>query len=243
MNSSHGIAETSPLRYAGIAGVLYLFIIVAGIFNEAFVLDKLIVSGDATATVNNIRASELLYRIGISGTIIMLACAVAVALIFYVLLRPVSRPLALLATSFNLVSISVDLVGKLSLFTVLLFSGDAAYLQSFEPDQLHALAYVSLRVHSVGYNISLVFFGINCLIWGYLIFKSGYFPKTLGILMVICGICYIANSFAWFLAPAIAGGLFPAILLPCLVAEASLCLWLMVKGVRLEQWKQRAGSS
>lgn len=243
MNSSLGIAETSPLRYARLAGALYLFIIVAGIFNEAFVLDKLIVSGDATATVHNIRASELLYRIGFAGTIIMLACAVAVTILFYVLLRPVNRILALLATCFNLVSISVDLSSKLSLFTVLLLSGDAAYLQSFEPDQLHALAYVSLRVHSVGYNISLVFFGMNCLIWGYLLFKSGYFPKNLGVLLVICGFCYIVNSFAWFLVPAIAGGLFPAILLPCLVAEGSLCIWLMVKGVSLEKWKQRVGSS
>src|SRR3989441_830395 len=179
--------ETSPQIYARIGGILYLYIIVAGTFGELFVRDKLIVSGDATATANNIIASQLLWRISIAGELIMLACAVPLALIFYVLLRPVSKNLALLAVFFNLVELAIDGANKLNLFKALFLLGSADYLKAFEPHQLQALAYLALKSHDYGFGISLVFFGFVCLILGYLLFRSGYFPKTLGVLMTIAG--------------------------------------------------------
>jgi hypothetical protein len=231
--------EASPQIYARIGGALYLFIIVAGLFAEAFVRDKLTVSGDAAATAANIMASTLLWRISIAGELIMLVCAVALALILYVLLKPVSKNLALLAAFFNLVEIAADCANKANLFAALSFLGSADYLKAFEPQQLHALAYLALKSHTYGYNISLIFFGVTCFIWGYLIFKSGYFPKILGVLLIIVSACYLTNSFAWLLAPKFANMIFPAILVPAFIGESSLCLWLIVNGVNVPKWKEQ----
>src|SRR5262245_51981282 len=233
---------TSPRALARLGGVLYLIIIVAGLFGEAFVRDRLIVSGDAAATAGNLRASELLWRAGIAGNLFHLACAVALTLIFYVLLRPVGRDLALLAAFFDLVSIVIEATSKLYLVAALFPLRSAEYLKVFEPEQLHALAYLSIRSHSYGFGISLIFFGCACLVLGYLIYRSGYLPRFLGVLMQIAGLCYLTNSFALILAPALANRIFPAILVPAFIGEASLCLWLIVKGVDLEKWKAQAGT-
>jgi hypothetical protein len=148
----------------------------------------------------------------------------------------------LLAAFFNLVSIAVEVVNKSYLFSVLFLLGGADYLNVFEPRQLHALAYLSLRSHTYGFATSLVFFGCVCLILGYLIFRSGYFPKVLGVLMQVAGLCYLANSFALVLAPAFADLIFPAILIPAFIGEASLCLWLLLKGVNVPRWNEQASA-
>lgn len=115
--------------------------------------------------------------------------------------------------------------------------GSASYLRAFEPEQLYAIASLSVKAHSYGFGVALIFFGCECLVVGYLIFRSSYLPKTIGVLMQIAGLCYLTNSFALLLAPTFANRLFPVILLPALVGEASLCLWLLVKGVNVEKWK------
>lgn len=228
--------ETSPQRYARIGGVLYLLIIVAGLFGEVFVRNELIVSGDATATAANITSFEWLWRAGIAGNLFHLVCAVALTLIFYVLLKPVSRNLALLATFFNLISIGLEVASKLFLVAALFPLENGEYLKAFEPEQLHALAYLSIQAHSYGFGLSLIFFGCECLVLGYLIFRSGYLPKLLGVLMQIAGLSYLTNSFALLLNPTFAALIFPAILVPAFIGEASLCLWLIVKGVNVEKW-------
>lgn len=232
--------EASPQTYARIGGALYLLIIVAGILGELFVRGRLIVSGDAAATAHNITASPLLWRAGIAGDLIMHVCDVPLMWIFYLLLRPVNRNLALLAMLFNLVQTAVLVANKLNLLTPLFLSGSAEYLKAFEPRQREALMYVSLRAHDYGFGIGLIFFGFTCLVLGYLIFRSGYLPRFLGVLMQIAGLGYLTNSFALLLAPALAAKLFPAILLPAFVAELSLGLWLLVKGVNVPRWREAA---
>jgi hypothetical protein len=232
------IAETSPQVYARIGGVLYLIIIVIGFCSEFFVRDKLMVSGDVTATANNITASESLWRITIAGELILLVC-VALTLVLYVLLRPVNKNLALLAVLFNIVEFPIEAVSKLCLFAALFLSGNADYLKAFEPHQLHALVKISLKLHDYGFGIDLVFFGFACLVYGYLLFRSGYFPRTLGVLMAIAGLSYLANSFTLILAPAYAGTI-SLILVLALIGELSLCLWLMVKGVNVAKWNEKA---
>src|SRR3989449_8632590 len=231
--------ETSPQVYARIGGVLYLIIIVIGFCGEFFVRDKLIVSGDVTATANNIMASESLWRVQIAGDLMLLVCAVALTLILYVLLRPVNKNLALLAVFFNIVEFPIEAASKLCLFAALFLSGNADYLKAFEPHQLHALVKMSLKLHDYGFGIDLIFFGFACLIYGYLLFRSGYFPKALGVLMAIAGLSYLANSFTLILAPAYAGKIF-LILVLALIGELSLCLWLMVKGVNVAKWNEKA---
>ncbi len=232
--------ETSPQLYARIGGALYLIIIVIGFWGEMFVRDKLIVSGDAAATAANIMSHESLWRFHIAAELFLLICAITLLLILYVLLRPVSRDLAWLAVFFNLVSIGIEAAATMYLLEALFPLGNAGYLKAFPPEQLYAMASLSLKSHGYGFSVSLIFFGCFCVIVGYLIFKSGYLPKTIGVLMQIAGVCYLTNSFALVLSPAVANRLFPAILVPAFIGEVSLCLWLLVKGVNVEKWRGQA---
>jgi hypothetical protein len=235
--------ETSPQVYARIGGILYLLIIVFGAIGEIFIRGRLIVSGDAISTANNIMASQSLWRIGIAGDLIMHVFDVPLMLVFYVLLKPVNKNLAMLAVLFNLVQTAVLVANKLNLLVPLFLLGNADYLKAFEPNQLYALAYVFVKLNDYGFGVGLIFFGFTCLVLGYLIFRSGYFPRILGILMQIAGLSYLTNSFTLLLAPAFASIIVPAILLPALIGELSLCLWLLLKGVNLQRWNEQAGAS
>jgi hypothetical protein len=228
--------ETSPSVYARIGGILYLIIIVAGASGELFVRGSLVVSGNAAATANNILGSRYLWRAGVAGDLLMHVCDVGLMLVFYVLLRPVNRNLAMLAILFNLVQTGVLVANKLNLVLPLFLLADAPYLKAFTPEQIQALSYVAIRTHDYGFAFGLIFFGIECVVIGYLIVRSRYLPKALGIMMQIAGVCYVINSFAVVLYPPIGSKLFPFILLPPFVAELSLALWLLVKGVNVSKW-------
>lgn len=229
--------EASPQTYARVGGILYLFIIGAALFGEVFVRGRLIVGGDATATAGNILGSETLFRVGLAGEMLTCVCDVALAMILYVLLRPVSRNLALLAAFFRLTFVAIYGVAKLFEIVALVLLSGADSLKAFEPRQLHALAYLALRVHGLGYGASLLFFGVCCVLFGHLIRRSGYLPRILGVLLVLGGWGYIAFSLAQMLAPAFAARwLFPWLMLPAFPAELGLALWLLVKGVDLAKW-------
>jgi hypothetical protein len=117
------------------------------------------------------------------------------------------------------------------------------YARSFSTEQLAAVSSLAVRSHAHGFNLSLLFFGCYCLLIGYLIFRSGYLPRTIGVLMQIAGLSYLVNTLAMILAPRFAGQLVPAILLPALVGESSVCLWLLGKGVAVERWRARAAAT
>jgi hypothetical protein len=238
---TNGSPETSPQTYARVGGVLYLFIIVAALFGEAFVRGRLIVSHDPAATASNILGSEALFRVGLAGEMLTCGCDVALALILYVLLRPVSRNLALLGAFFRLTFVGLYGVAKLFEIAALAALGGAGDLKALDPRQLHDLAYVFLRVHDLGYGASLLFFGFCCTVFGWLIQRSGYLPRILGTLLGIAGVGYVIFSLAQMVAPAFAGQyLFPWALLPGFVAELGLSLWLTVKGVDVPKWQERA---
>ena len=225
-----------PQRYARIGGVLYLAIIVLGLFGEGFVRGTLVVSGDATATARAIAASEGLWRAGVAGDLLMHVLDLPVILVLFLLLRPVSEPLAWLATFFNLVQTAVLAVNKLNLVAPILLLGNGYGLDGFSQLQLQELSYLAIKAHGYGFGIGLVFFGFTCLLRGYLVFKSGYFPRALGVLLVLAGLSYLVNSFALLLWPALASALFPFILVPAFVGELGFALWLVAKGVNVEQW-------
>jgi Domain of unknown function (DUF4386) len=230
--------EHSPQRYARIAGILYLTIIALGMFSELYVRGTLVVSGDAAATNAAIAASPMLWRAGIAGDLLMHVFDVPVIVVLYYLLRPVSRSLALFATLANLVQTAVLVANKMNLLVPLFLLDHGNYLTAFSPEQLHALSYVAIKAHGYGFGVGLIFFGVACLVRGYLIFKTGYLPKILGVLMAISGLSYLVNSFALLLAPTFANAIFPAVLVPAFVGELSLTLWLIVKDVNLERWRQ-----
>src|SRR5258708_223565 len=173
-------AGPSAQLYARIAGVLYLINIACGMFGEIFVRGHLVVAGDALATAHNIMASEFLFRCGIAGDLVMHITDVPMTVIFYVLLRPVSRDLSLLAALFGMLQTAVLCANKLTLVMALLLLGNSNYLKAFGPNQLQALASLSLTLHESGFGVGLIFFGLSCLVTGYLLFRSEYFPRTLG---------------------------------------------------------------
>ena len=231
--------RTSPQLYARIAGVLYLINIACGIFGELFVRGKLIVPGDAAATAHAIVASEFLFRCGVAGDLIMHITDVPLAVLFYVLLKPVSRDLSALSALFGMLQTAILCANKLNLVTVLLLLGGTNSLKAFDPNQLQALASLSLTLHESGFGVGLIFFGVSCLVTGYLIFRSGYLPRSLGALQAVAGVCYLVNSFALILLPSFAEKLFPGILLPAFVGELSTCAWLIVKGINVSKWDER----
>jgi uncharacterized protein DUF4386 len=232
--------ELSPKKLARIGGALYVFIIVAGIFGELFVRGALIVSGNAAATAANIAAHESLWRIGIAGDLAMHIADLPLLVILYVLMRPVNRDLALLVVLFDAVQSAVLVASKMNLLMPLFAGSDAGYLKAFSPEQLQALSYLSMRMDSHGFGFGLIFFGCGCLVLGWLIRHSGYLPWIIGALIQLAGACYLVNSFALILAPSLAGALFPAILLPPFLGESALALWLLIKGVDVVRWNERA---
>jgi hypothetical protein len=235
-----GRAEFSPKLYARIGGVLYLYIILAGIFVELFVRGKLVVSGDAAATAGNIMAHETRWRVAFSAEVLWLVCAVALTMIFYVLMRVVNRNIALMGAFFALMSIAIEGMSTLFHFAPLLILGGGSYLKVFDARQLQALALLSVSWFERGFGISLVFFGFEELCRGYLMFRSGFFPKFLGALVIISGVSYLINSFALFLSPTLAEKIFPIFVVSAGVPEMILTVWLIVVGLNESKWRRKA---
>lgn len=230
--------ETSPQVYARIGGIAYLIIIVAGALGELFIRNAIIVPGDAAATANNILASPMLWRVGIAGDLVMHVCDLIVAVVYYLLLRPVNKNLAMLSVFFGLIQTAVLVLNKLNLVVPLLLLSNAEYLKAFQPDQLQALGYLAIQAHGYGFGIGLIFFGFECLLDGYLVFKSSYLPSVLGILLAIAGGCYLINSFIMILFPSLSDSVFSILMAPILIAELSMSLWLIVRGVNITRWNE-----
>ena len=216
----------TPQRWARTAGGLYLYIIAAGIFAE-FVRSRLVESGDAAATAANIAQHGLLFRLGFSAELLHLALDVIVAVLLYMLLRPVSRSIALVAAFMRLACAVILAGASIAHFAV---------LRVIDDPRTHEWALTLLDLHGDAYGIALVFFGFACGALGWLVYRSGFLPRTLGALLIVAGVCYLVASFANFLHPPFASLLFPAILLPAFVAELAFAGWLLVKGVDVGRW-------
>jgi hypothetical protein len=234
------IAGASPQHLARIAGGLYLIIIVGGFFTIGYVPAALVVPGDAAATAHNIQAHELLYRLGLVAHMITIACNIPLALIFYELFKVVSRRLALLVVFFTLVGTAVEGANLLNQFAPLMLLGGGHYLSVFTTEQLQALAYMPLDAQATSYNIQQVIYAGYLLAAGFLLFRSTFLPRVIGVLLVIGGLCYLTYSFVDFLAPGFAAHLVPYIQIPSGLAELSLCLWLLVIGVNVSRWEKQA---
>jgi hypothetical protein len=194
------------------------------------------------ATAGKILGSKSLYSLGGAAELIVNACDIGVALIFYELLKPVSRELSLFAVFFRLVFAAIASANVLNHFAPLLLMSGADYLTAFNPDQLRALAVTFIRLHTIGFDIALVFFGFHCVAVGYLFFRSTFFPRILGALLAIAGFGYLINSFASFVSPAFAAHLFHYTLVLG-VGEILLPLWLLVIGVNAQRWKEQASAA
>jgi len=230
----------SPRRWARVAGGLYLIVIVGGFFAVGFVPAAIVVPGDAATTARNIAGQELLYRSGLVAHILILACNIPLAVIFYDLFKVVNRKVALFVAFFTLVGTAIEGAGLLNQFTPLILLDGGGYAKVFSAEQTQALASINLDLQAISFNIALVFFGLYCLSIGYVVFRSTFLPRVVGVLMAIGGLCYLTNSFANFLSPSFAARLFPYIQLPSGVAELSLTLSLIVIGVNAQRWREQA---
>ena len=232
----------SPRACARIAGVLYLITIVLGAVEQFYFRGSVYVPGNAAQTAANLKSMESLWRVGIASEMILLMSTVVTVLILFALLRPVNRQLAALMAAFAVVALTVEASYTLHLVQALFPLGKAEYLKAFTPDQLAAMATMSIRAHSIGFGIALLFFGPFFLIGGILIFKSGYFPKFIGVLYGITAVGYTTSSLALILAPAFAARWYFVMVAPVILGEGALCLWLLVKGVKAASWEELEGS-
>lgn len=217
--------------YARIAAVLMLVTIPFGYFGEAYVPSQLLVSGDAAATAARIASSVTLIRLGFASYLIEAICDVGLALVFYVLLKPVDRNIALLSAFFGLLATATYAVAELFFFGALVVFRNTAALHALSADQINALAFLSLKMFANAGWVFLAFYGIGTAIRGYLIYRSGYIPKVFGILLIIGGCGFVAKNFAFVLAPAYASD---ALLMPMALAGIALMVWFFAKGIRVE---------
>jgi Domain of unknown function (DUF4386) len=225
-------------RYARIAGVLFLISLVAGGFGEAYVPSKLIVSADAAATAANIRNFDFLYRLGFAGFLIESLCDITLALIFYALLKPVNKELSLLAAFFGLIGTALFACAELFYFApIIIMRG--AYLNTFSPEQLNSLVLLSLKFYGFGGMIFTAYYGMAWIVRAYLIFRSGYLPKFLGVLMAIGGIGFVIRNFLLILAPAYASGALLVLMFP---GGLLLTVWLLVRGVDVPKWNAKVNA-
>lgn len=232
------VSEISPQVYARVVGILYLFTISAGIIAQMGISNGIVVVDDAATTASNILANRNLFQLGFTIYLLEMASQIAQTVIFYMLLKPAGRSVSLLALFFGLVGCIIKTVSRLFYIAPLLVLGEAHYLDVFTLDQLQALALLLLRVNDLAAGMALAFFGFSTLLNGFLIFRSTFLPRILGILSILGG-------FGWltFLYPPLGNQLLPYILVIALIGSISQILWLLIKGVRVEQWKRLAGES
>ena len=221
----------SNKNLARIAGLLYLIVIATGLFAEVFVRQAFKVSGDALATANNLKSSEMLFRWGLVADLVNFICGLPVVLIVYFLFKSVNKFLLQLALIFVIIQTAIISVNLLNQSSTLLILSNNAYLNTFQSNQLDTLSLLSLNVQGVGYAIGLVFFGVYCLLVGYVIYKSKMVPKLLGILYIISGLGYLTNSFTMLLSKGFANPFFEYFAIPIFIGELSFTLWLLIKGI------------
>jgi Domain of unknown function (DUF4386) len=225
----------SGQMYARAAGVLGLISILAGGFGEAYVPAVLVVSQDAAATATKIITSESLFRWGFTGYLVEALCDAGLTLLLYLLLRAVRKDLALLAVFCRLIGTAGFAMAKVFYFAALPIVGSAD-LKAFSPEQLHTLALLSLKVSGYGQEVFSMFYGVGSLVLGYLMYRSGFLPKVIGILLALSGVGFVAKTFTWALAPSYSS---PMLLMPAGVAALALTGWLLVRGVDAAKWKER----
>ena len=230
------IADAPPRPKARITGVVYLLYFLTAILAEVF-MKGIVVSGDAAATANNIQAHEPLFRLGLGTGLIATAWYIALTALLYELFKPVNRSVSLVAAFFSLVGCAIQAFGAVFQLAPLVISGSSADLSAFKPEESQALALILFKLDSQAQTITLVFFGLYCLLIGFLIFKSTFLPRILGVLMALAGLGWLT-----FLAPPLANALSPYVLVLGFLAELSLMLWLLLKGVNVQRWKQQAAA-
>jgi hypothetical protein len=215
---------------------MFLVSFLAGTFGELYVPSKLIVAANPAATVSNILGHEMLFRLGFATYLLEALCDVGIALVLYVLLKPINRNLALLSAFFGLVSTALFGVCEMLFFCAPYLVKNPVFAQSFTKEQLDALFYFLVRIYASGAALFMVFYGSASLIRGYLMYSSGYLPRFLGVLFGLTGVVFVVKNLTLVLAPSYSWDL---LLIPAPITILAATVWFLVKGVNVEKWNQR----
>ncbi len=233
--------ESSQRKAAKVAGLMFLFIVIGWTLNWTLIDSKLIVAGNATATINNIMANELLFRIGITDELIFSISGVVLALALYILLKPINKNLALLALFLKLMEAIIGTVMVLVAFFALQMLNGKAYLTVFNPEQLQDIVGLFLIVRSTGSTISMVFLGMNLIVFLYLLFKSMYVPRILAGFGILSYSLILVYSLANILVPqnatvlTMVNTISMVFFAPSVLFELIIGLWLLIKGINVQQ--------
>ncbi len=229
------IAETSPRFRARMAGAFQLLEALTAGSGQVLILGSLVVAGNGAATAANILGHERLFWLGFASSLIGVAFHIGWAFLMYELLKPVNRSVSLFAAFVILVGCAIQALACLLYVAPLLILRGGSSLNAFTAEQLQALALVFLRLNTYAFDIYLVFFGFWCFLIGILIFRSTFLPRVLGVLIAISGLGWMT-----YLSPPLAQRVYPFIAAASAIGEIPLELWLMVMGVNVQRWKERA---
>lgn len=225
----------SPKTLARTTGAFSLLVLLGGIVAQGVIANGLVVPRDAAATATNILAQPRLYALGYTVFLIEMAAQLAMTTLFYVLLRPVDRTAALLALVFGLVGATIKTVARAFYYAPLLVLGGAGYLTVFDASQLQALALLLVKINNHMANMALVFLGVGTFLQGYLIIKSTFLPRFLGVVALVSGFGWLA-----YLSPALGSALFYYLIAFAILGVLLTSGWLLVRGVDERRWQEQA---
>ena len=229
------LAETSPSARGRILAAFYLFVIIAGITAQVFIADRLVVPGDAATTAANILGNTSLYRLGFTIFMLEMVAQVVVSALAYDLLKPVNRSVARISAIIGLTGCGIKTMARLFYYAPLILLSGASYLSAFQPAQLEALSLALVSINSRGAAIGIIFFGFETLLRGWLVFKSGFLPRFLGVLSMVGGIGWL--TFLW---PPLGSLAFTGVALFAIVGVIATSGWLFIRGVDDVKWRERA---
>lgn len=215
---------------ARMAGVFYLILAVAGGFSELYVRSVVTVSGDAAATADNVVAHSTLMRFGFLADLVNITFFLFVALVMYSILKPVNDKAALAMVMFNAMAVAIMSVNMLNHLGALLIATEPGYTAGLAEESTDALVSLLLDLHGHGYGIAQIFFGLWLLPLGYLVYRSGYFPRALGIMLMIGSGGYLADVVITLLSPRLESSLSLYLAMPSGLAEVLFLTWLLIKG-------------
>jgi hypothetical protein len=229
------IAESSPSSRGRILAALYLFVIIAGITAQVFIADRLVVRNDAAGTAANIFAHTSLYRLAFTIFMLEMVAQVGVSLLWYDLLKPVNRSVARASAVLGLTGSGIKTLARLFYYAPLILLGGASYLSALQPAQLAALSLAFIKINNQAAAIGIIFFGFETLLRGWLVFKSGFLPRFLGVISMIGGLGWL--TWLW---PPLGSGTFVGVALFAIAGVIATSGWLFIRGVDDVKWRARA---
>lgn len=231
------LPEGASRPYTRLAGVLGILTVIAGGFGEVYAPSAIRAGGDMPTMLRNVVAMESLFRWGFAGYLIEALCDAGLTMAFWVLMRPVHQGLAMLMVVFRIISTCGFASAQMLYFPILRLLTDGAAMSPLTPDTVNAFAFMLVKVNGFGQALFSLFYGVANFIFGWLIYRSGFMPRVLGVGMCVMGVGFTARTFLLVLAPAYAS---PLLLFVGMLAFIALTLWLLVRGVDDAKWRAKA---